>query len=228
MGIEHSRIAAVVWDLDDTLYLERDFVRSGYAAVARRLREVAGRSDRFEDWLWRRFCAGQAGGAMDALNREFALGLDERGIAELIEVYRFHEPDIGLIPGMEGLLGSLFARYDLGLLSDGLVRTQSAKLRALGVDKLFKAVVISEQVGAGKPSPAGYERIARELGVRPDACVYIADNPTKDFLAANALGWQSVQLLWPGQVYASRVAPAGGAPSAVAQSVGELSALLVG
>ncbi len=93
-------ILAAIFDLDDTLYLERQYVRSGYAAVAEYLQSKMGTgtdsakmgtgsdsavwnpclspflplsADKLLQWLWSRFERGQAAGAFDDLNREFFL-----------------------------------------------------------------------------------------------------------------------------------------------------------
>ena len=53
-----AKTRAVVFDLDDTLYAERDYVRGGYQAVAEHLRSHLGCTEVLEDWLWRRFISG--------------------------------------------------------------------------------------------------------------------------------------------------------------------------
>jgi len=214
-------IRAVVFDLDDTLYPERDYVRSGYRAAASYLRQMLGRGEAFEDWLWCRFqaaCAGEdflpgfSGGAFDALNVRFDLGLKPSQIAELVRVYREHRPNIRPFGETPYLLGRLHEQVGLGLLSDGFLPAQRLKFEALGLTRFFDEVIFTEELGreAWKPSPAGFERIARLLGVPHDACAYVADNPAKDFLAANRLGWRTVQFLQLGQIHAHKPAPPGG------------------
>ena len=65
---ERGRILAVVFDLDDTLVLERDYVHIGYRAVGDYLRRTTGRGERFEQWLWQRVLAGQSERAFNALS----------------------------------------------------------------------------------------------------------------------------------------------------------------
>ncbi len=221
-------IQAVVFDLDDTLYAERDYVRSGYRAVARRLRQTLARDDAFDDWLWRRFEAGQAGGAFDALNEHFQLGLDARAITELVGAYRNHKPDIHPRPGAVELLGRLRSRCRLGLLSDGFLPAQHLKLDALGLAPMLDAVVMTEEMGrqCWKPAPDGFEAIRAMLGVPHESCVYVGDNPAKDFVAPNRLGWRSVQLLCPQQIHSANAAGQGGRPQVVIARLDELEAVL--
>jgi len=212
-------IGAVVFDLDDTLYLERDYVRGGYRAAAAELRRLLGRDEPFEQWLWRRFCEGQSGGAFDALSDAFGLHLAAEQIAMLVAAYRLHRPDIAPLPGARETLERLAVRgVRLGLLSDGFLPAQKLKLEALGLTAAFEAVVWTEEMGreCWKPSPAGYERVARQLGAAHGGCVYVGDNPAKDFEAPNALCWRTVRLRCRGQLHYEVVAQQ---PAAAAQVV---------
>ena len=213
-----GRIQAVILDLDDTLYPERQYVRSGYAAVCEHLRTVMGKDGPFEQFLWDRFCRGESAGAFDELSATYNLGLGGGDIGKLVEVYRTHQPDIQPYESIPDLLALLQGRFKLGLLSDGFLLGQQLKLEALELRRFFEEVVFTDQMGrdAWKPSPAGFERIAELLGEAHEACAYVADNPGKDFLAPNGLGWLTIQYRQPGQLHADKPAPQGGEPAAVA------------
>jgi putative hydrolase of the HAD superfamily len=223
-----ARNQAVVFDLDDTLYAERDYVLSGYRAVARRLSGDPAGGEELHRWLWERFVSGQSAGAFDALNEQFSLGLDQRRIAELVEVYRNHSPRITPRPGIPRLLSKLHGVSSLGIISDGFLPAQKLKLGALGIEGYFDAVVFTETLGpeAWKPSPAGFEAICRELQMDAEDCTYVADNPAKDFAAPNALGWRTVQLLLDGQIHSHKPAPPGGDAQLIVNSVDELGAVV--
>ena len=226
------RIRAVVFDLDDTLYLERHYVRGGFSAVGGILRAKLGRGharEPFGDWMWRRFLAGQRKDMFGALSRRFGLGLRRRDITELVEVYRGHRPAIRPCRGVEELLAEMRRRrLRLGLLTDGFLPAQRLKLRALALERHFHAIVFTERLGRGawKPSPRGFELIRRKLSVPHAACAYVADNPAKDFLPANRLGWLSVRWRRRGQVHADNVAPEGGRAQRVVRSGPELLRVL--
>lgn len=228
MSTDAPRIKAVIFDLDDTLYPERMYVRSGYAAVGRHLREELSRRESFEDWLWERFCAGRFDKAFDALNEEFRLDLTSEGINELVSVYREHIPQIRLFEGIGQLLRTLAANYRLGLLSDGFLPAQRLKLEALRLGSFFDAIVFTEELGREfwKPSPLGFEKIAELLDTTHDACAYLADNPAKDFIAPNALGWRTIRFVRAGQVHSGRPAPEGGEPQTIVHSPEELRKIL--
>jgi len=203
-------------------------VRSGYRAVGEHLRESLDRSDNFEDWLWDRFVSGQTARAFNDLSEVFNLGLEDGAIRELVDVYRFHFPAIQPYDGIRQLIYRLGREFVLGIVSDGPARMQQNKLFALGFAGCFDAVVLTDELeeGSGKPDPAGFEVVSAALYVSHENCLYISDNPTKDFVAPNKLGWMTIQYVRKGQIYSARQTPDGGAPQHVITSDKELLNLL--
>ncbi len=215
MHAPSTKIRAVVFDMDDTLYPEIEYVLSGYRAVGEYLRKQTGSGERFEQWLWERFLAGEYKQVFDAMDAYYSLNLGPEGIGELVKIYRGHAPDISPYRSVERMLGTLGGEYKLGLLTDGFLPAQRLKLEALGLEKFFRAVVFTEELGGReywKPSPAGFEAIAGQMGVEHAACVYVADNPAKDFLAPNNLGWMTVRMNRRAQVHTQKESPPGGRP----------------
>ncbi|MDP6044220.1 MAG: HAD family hydrolase [Phycisphaerae bacterium] len=219
---------AVIFDLDDTLYAERDYVLSGYGAISRHLSHDSARADELRQWLWKRFLDGQADGAFNALSDHFSLGLDGEQIVELVGIYREHRPQITPRSGVEALLARLHHDRKLGIVSDGFLPAQEFKLESLGIAQYFDSIIFTETMGrqAWKPSTAGFEAICRELKIGADKCTYIGDNPSKDFAAPNALGWRTVQLLLDGQVHSHKPTPVGGKAQIIVNSIDELDQLL--
>jgi putative hydrolase of the HAD superfamily len=84
----------------------------------------------------------------------------------------------------------------LGLVTDGYSKTQRNKLKALEIEELFDLVVISEEFGSAKPSEANFAVFHQ---FKTDQYYYIADNPAKDFVSPNALGWQTICLIDAGK-----------------------------
>ncbi|MBT3199240.1 MAG: HAD family hydrolase [Phycisphaerales bacterium] len=218
----------IIFDLDDTLYAERDYVLSGYRAICEHLGNTPASSDEMRQWLWDRFLSGRSDNAFGALSSHFKLDLDTAGIAELVTVYRDHRPAITLRRGMGDLLDKLRGRCKLGIISDGFLPAQKFKLDALGIGDYFDAVLFTESIGREfwKPSPVGFQTICEELKADPEACVYIGDNPSKDFVAPNALGWRTIQLLLDGQIHSHKPAPSGGRPGLIAGSIDELTDMI--
>jgi putative hydrolase of the HAD superfamily len=95
------------------------------------------------------------------------------------------------------------------LISDGFALTQHRKLDALGLTEQFRALIISDELlgKARKPSPLPFQAALEELGVAPEKAVYVADNPTKDFVGARRAGLASVRVRRPQGLY-SHLEPA--------------------
>ena len=191
----------VVLDLDDTLYLERDFARSGYAAVGRSLSHLLD-SERFATVCYELLAIGHRGDIFDRALDYCGIAAEHRDIPELVRIYREHEPDIALCKDVPGFLDR-FAGKRLALISDGPAEMQERKLRALGLaDRFDHCILTGKWKGEyGKPHPRAFVEIQQSSGHASEEHVYIADNATKDFLAPNSMGWLTIQLFRPGRVH---------------------------
>jgi putative hydrolase of the HAD superfamily len=198
-------LRAVVFDLDDTLYAEEDYVLSGFRLVAdwgEAHLDIPARQGYLE--LETLFRAGVRG---DTFDRWLAgHGVDSDGArGELVRIYREHEPRIQPFVEAPALLERLGRRYQLALLSDGHAAAQNAKLDALGLRNAFAAVLLTDELGrdAWKPSPRGFEVLLERLGVAPGDAAYVSDNPAKDFVAAREAGLHSVRVRQADGIYAA-------------------------
>src|SRR5690606_37812886 len=70
--------------------------------------------------------------------------------------------------------------------------TQRNKLKALGIEQLFNQIVVSEEFGSTKPDERNFKFF---LNSNISDYYYIADNPNKDFISPNKLGWSAICLL---------------------------------
>src|SRR5690606_9627340 len=135
---------------DDTLYLERDYVRSGFHAVGEHLRRTHG-VDGFSRRAWELFESGHRGSTFDVVLAE--LGLPEALVPGLVRVYREHEPDIELLPDAREALGTLSRYVHLAVISDGPEQSQREKAKALGLERWCDPIVLTARYGRefGKP-----------------------------------------------------------------------------
>jgi putative hydrolase of the HAD superfamily len=199
-----SRIApVVVFDLDDTLYLERDYVRSGFHAVAREIeKRRPGLADRAFAILCADFAKGVRVDSFDRLLPALPAIADAIDVDEMIGIYRNHAPDIVPIPSAEPTLAALKSRgARCALLTDGRICQQRAKLTALGLEPWFECVIVNDTRDRFKPDVRSFLQVARELDAPESQHWYVADNPGKDFIAPRQLGWQSIRLRCPGQLW---------------------------
>ncbi len=229
-------ITTVVFDLDDTLYDEIEYCKSGFAAVAEFLanrsqlrsssmgKGQAPPAERISAVLWEQFTAGNRTKTFNAALDEFGMSYDDELIGELIEIYRNHKPKISLPQDSRDVLCELSTKYTLALLTDGFLPAQNLKVQTLKIEKYFKSIVYTEQLGreCWKPSPAGFEKIMQTLKVKPENMAYVADNEKKDFIAPNKLGFSTIQLIRPARIPR---APCGEPQASAQHTICEISQL---
>lgn len=188
-------VDAIVMDLDDTVYLKRDYVRSGFEAVGRWAQGELGVAD-FAQRAWAVFETGARGTIFDQVLTETGARRDDAVITALVARYRTHAPTISLAPDARRGLERWYGRVGLATVTDGAISSQHAKIRALGLDQWAPRVVCTAALGPGKamPHPEAFLQVQQELGVDGKGCVYVADDPVQDFAGPKALGWRTVRV----------------------------------
>lgn len=183
----------VCFDLDDTLYKEVDYLKSGYHEIADFVEKKSSSQDVYDKMI-----AWWEAGENVFQNLISSCHLDVT-VDDLLEIYRKHQPQICLDETTRRILNQLRQTCQLGIISDGRSVTQRNKIKALGLSEYFdwSDIYISDEVGHLKTTPYSFEKIMERY---PDCeYMYVGDNPAKDFLVPNRLGWITVCLLDTGQ-----------------------------
>ncbi len=218
----------IVCDLDDTLYLERDYVVSGFRAVG--------------DWAEKQLSIPEFGNVALALfeaghrERIFNTALQEIGVGEdrglverMVGVYRGHRPTIALQDDISRFLVEEYSLGGLALVTDGFREAQQKKVAALRLNELgFSPIVVTDIWGREfwKPHHRAFLLLAECFHCPTSNFVYVADNATKDFLAPNQLGWTTVQIARPGGLHTKQPPTADHAPAAFISSFDQLPDVL--
>ncbi len=192
--------SVVVFDLDDTLYLERDFAFSGFAAVEAHLHALHG--DTIVPGTCRAlFEQGVRGEIFNRALKRFGLAADAATITALVEVYRGHAPQIA--PCLDAVRFFAADSRRRAIITDGPAAMQRSKIAALGIAHQFGLIIPTGELpqGMGKPHPRAFEQVMAWSGEAGATHVYVADNPAKDFIAPRALGWRTVQIDRTGRVH---------------------------
>ncbi len=194
-----TRVRAVLFDLDDTLYPERQFVDGGFAAVAGFLAERFGRSAAVLASRLRDLHDQDGRGRLfDTLVAEQGLGGESDLVPACLFVYRTHTARLTPFAGVVGLLDGLRAAgVRTGVISDGNGAVQSRKLAGLdGLAERLDVVVLTDDLGPGnaKPSRVPYDVACRLLAVDPSATIYVGNDPRKDFRGARAAGLRTIRV----------------------------------
>src|SRR5579859_4377108 len=150
----------VVFDLDDTLYLERDFVCSGFRAVDEWCAANLGITG-VREHAEALFIAGERKQIFDMTLARLGVNGDARVVSQMVSqivrVYREHVPAITLLPDSIECLKRLDGRIWLCLLTDGRPITQWNKIDVLGLRSRFEVIVVTGEWGEEffKPHPRG-------------------------------------------------------------------------
>lgn len=195
----------IVVDLDDTLYLERDYVRSGCEAAS----ELFTYDDQRYVFMARCEELIAASDFSMILNRALRAVHDAAGknvditVNDLLYTYRTHEPEIELQPDALEFINWYVHKtgHPIDVITDGPALRQELKLRALGI-KPDVWPVYPSVIGAEKPNSWAFQLVqTRHPSYGGKKFVYIGDNPRKDFYAPRKLGWKAVRIKRPGGLY---------------------------
>lgn len=181
-GDDTQPVKGVIFDLDDTLYSEKQYVRSGY----KKIEEYLEREDTAEK-LWAYFEAGKP--AIDEYLTEIG---EEDKKAECLRIYREQMPKITLYDGVEARIKDLKHKgIKVGIITDGRPEGQRNKIKALGLERLVDDIIITDELGGiqfRKPCDIAFRIMQTRWKLPYERIVYIGDNPNKDFQACKQLG----------------------------------------
>jgi putative hydrolase of the HAD superfamily len=188
-------IDAVLLDLDDTCFDQREFLAGAFGAVARQAGELGVDEDRLRDALETIAAAGSDRGriidqALQAVGARVP-------VEPLVDAFRSYRPArLSPYPGVRESLGRMRRVAPVGLVTNGEPAGQRAKLAALGLDDAFDVVVFSDELGRSfrKPHPAPFLQALRLLDADPGRSFFIGDHPDRDVAGAQHAGMRAIRV----------------------------------
>ena len=191
------KVAAVIFDLDGTLIdsidiyftiVEKALERLNLPAVSRNRILAAAES---EDFKWELVLP------QEVLNRKEKVIDEAWAVINEIAPQMFAD-SLVLIQGAEGIVENLSSNgLKIGLVTSTqrrYLKTKMQPLKNAGVDKLFEAIITSDDVEKGKPAPDALVTCAQQLDMKPGNCVYVGDTTT-DIKAGKAAGMRTIGVL---------------------------------
>jgi len=97
-----------------------------------------------------------------------------------------------LFPNTIEILDYLSQNYQLHMITNGFEEVQHIKLKASNLEKYFKLVITSEQVGVKKPNVEIFDYALAQAGANAEESVYIGDDFEVDVLGAINAKWSAV------------------------------------
>lgn len=186
---------ALLFDLDDTLYPQRRFLMSGFAAVARHVEKEWGVDPaRAFALMAAAYKSGDREHELDRLVEQCDWPIS---VASLVTVIRDHQPSLRLHSSVVRVLRELHPSWKLAIVTNGVPAIQARKVAALGLDQLVDTVVYARQHGSGvgKPEPDPFREALRRLGVSARRAVFVGDEEIADMFGATECGMHAIQTL---------------------------------
>ena len=209
----------VVFDLDDTLYKEVDYLKSAYTEIAKSV-EADDDSDNIVEKMLTWWENGE--NVFQRLIETYQLDMT---VDDLLTKYRTHIPKISLDEETKEVLQRMKDIVVLGIITDGRSNTQHNKIAALGLDGFMdeEDIIVSgdrekdhefhelHEERWEKPSELPFKYFMERYSVNHSAnrsvnrkpytvnYYYVGDNTSKDFVAPNRLGWTTICLLDDGR-----------------------------
>lgn len=200
-----DRIRFVYFDLDDTLldhtHAEHFALRDMHASADQPFGDhsfdaVHALYRKINPVVWRKYSAGEFTKRQAKVGRFSelldGLGLDTTADEDLahryLDTYSDHWK---AVEGAFEAFQTISERLPVGILTNGFVEIQQAKLRRFPVlDEVSQVVVISEEVGVLKPDPALFAESARRAGMQAHEILYVGDSLSSDVNGGTGAGWK--------------------------------------
>lgn len=188
-------IKLIIFDLDDTLYDEFQFVENGFKEVAKYLsNKYAIHVDELNKAMIELLNEYGRGAIFNKLCEKYNFNEE---IMNLVEIYRNAKGKFKLYEDSREVLKKLRYNYKLGIITDGKASVQWNKIKSLGIENYFDKIIVTDDFGREywKPHEYSYKKMLEYFQCEPKEAIYIGDNPTKDFIGARKVGLYTVRIV---------------------------------
>lgn len=194
-------VKAVVFDLDDTLISEKDYIRSGYLHVAGIIEDrfAMDKKEVFDELL--SLFKVSPLNVFNRLYDKYQIEYSKEMILDLVKEYRGHFPDIQFYDDVLPCLSELKrAGIKVGIITDGYAIAQRQKLKAIQANEYFDEIIVTDELGRDywKPHPKAFELMKEKFRVNFDEMIYVGDNPEKDFYISRTYPIKTVRIIRDG------------------------------
>ncbi len=190
MDIQNNII--LIFDLDDTLYKEIDYLKSAYKEISL---VISNKINRSKDAIFNEMIESYFNGlnVFETILDKYQI--KDIMIKDLIFMYRNHKPKIYLNENTNKVLLELKKKvFKTGLITDGRSMQQRNKISALGLSDYFDEIIISDEFGSEKPDIKNFKYFINKYGEDKNY-LYVGDNVKKDFITPNKMGWNTICLI---------------------------------
>ncbi len=196
-------IKAILFDGDDTLYQTKRFVKEMDMQVMKRLsrRTKQPQKKLYDEWhaivkKLRRYKDPK----VRCRDYSYSLLLKKYKIKKAAKFgkkeYEFFNrcliKKMKPMPNIKPVLNRLKKRYKIAVVTNDNRKRAMRKIKKFGLNKYFRIVITSTEVGKVKPEKKYFTLAAKKLGVKTRECLVVGNNPADDIKPAKQLGIKTI------------------------------------
>jgi len=183
----------LVFDLDDTLYNEMDFIEGGFKAVSTYLSNTYDLPETFGD-MCSIFNKEGRNHVFNKILKKYNIFSTDK-LKKCVSIYRYHKPNIKIYDSAKRCI-QRFLTWPKYIVTDGNKLVQANKIKALNIKHFFKHIYITRNYGIDKEKPSTYcfKKIQSKENVQTKRIVYIGDNSNKDFVNLKKIGIKTIRI----------------------------------
>ncbi len=193
-------IKIIAFDLDNTLYNHKQYIKSAYNDIAKFVANKHSlNKENYYKWIFQRW--KEKGSSYNKIFKEsykyFNLKNFNKDINRILNIYHNNRnADLKLYEGIVDLLYQFNKEYKLILITDGHVNTQKYKIDKLKIRKYFNSIYISGEFGDEfyKPSTKMFIKCMEDYNIKSENMIYIGDNPNLDYPPCKKLDIKFIRL----------------------------------
>jgi len=199
-------INKIFFDLDDTLHDHQKPFAEALIHIfptfpqRKHIQSVYKRLRHYSDLLWVDYNAGTK--SLDELRieriilalKDFHFPISKSQASEFQQRYEQELFNISLFHEIPEILSELQQRFEIGIITNGPVKHQSNKIKALGLERFIPSdrIFISDGLGIAKPDPNIFLEVAKRVKGVPHEMLYIGDTWKNDVIGPIEAGWQAI------------------------------------
>ncbi len=193
---KRSFMKAIIFDLDNTLYDAEQYYIGAFKRTANYL---SGKYNLSKQEIYKRLVnlwkekTSMYSRLFNDLLDFFNLGNE---LENVIKIFNNYDGEIKPYPDVIPTVKELKKRNcKLGIITDGNVERQKRKIKSLGLDRFFDAIVFTKELDNPKPSEIPFREAMDKLKAIPQNSLYVGDNPLIDFEGAKKVGMKTIRVL---------------------------------
>ncbi len=193
-------IKNIIFDLDDTLYPQTEYTKQCMYNSCRIIRKYFDiQTEVLHNAIDRILSKNGIESRHNYDDLWEYLNIDGKNyMPEILEAFHNAQPQIKLFENTENILKKLSdLGYTLSIITDGPIKVQSYKIKKLKIEEYFTKIIYTENFGSTgrKPSSIAFKTLLSELNTLANECIYVGNDPKRDFIPAKEVGMHSIRIL---------------------------------